>query len=342
MTGVFRQYSWIIDVVGILLCSFFLAKISGIYAGKMIEVEKAIGIRGQAEMGKIERQIKPREDYTAIIDRNMFDPNDKKPEDVAPKRCEEGDTSEECINAGEQPIPTGEAVKTSLTMTVIGVLVVGDGEDKRSTATISGTASAAPKGRSGASSSGGGGGVKSGVYAVGAEGEEGFAPGTKLTKISPKRIEFLNKNRLEYADVGGEVADSIFGPPKRDDEVAAKGGTKAPAEKKGPAELPDKQIVDRREIQEMIDNPTQALMDMRAVPQYANGKVAGLKILQIKQGSTFSKLGMQRGDVLQRINGMDLDAKKALEMFSTLKDEKSIKLDILRNGQATTLEYEIR
>ena len=53
-------------------------------------------------------------------------------------------------------------------------------------------------------------------------------------------------------------------------------------------------------------------------------------------------LGMKRGDVLKKINGLELDVKKGFEIFNQLKDQSTITLDLIRQGQPTTLEYEIR
>jgi len=50
----------------------------------------------------------------------------------------------------------------------------------------------------------------------------------------------------------------------------------------------------------------------------------------------------KRGDVLQRINGIDLDVRKGFEIFSQLKDQKNLSLDLIRGGANQTVDYEIR
>lgn len=322
MGGIIRQYSWIVDLVGILLCSLLLAKISGVYLGRTLEVKRSIGVLKPTEVAPAERKQVDIAEYKIIIDRNIFDAVDRAIEGAT----EGGDKGEE-----EALIPTGEAVKTSLSITVIGVLVVGDGRDKRSTATIS---------------SGGGGKEKSGspgtpaVYAVG--DEESFAPSTKLTRVQPDRIEFINSGRLEYAEVASEIGETIFGAPKQE-VVAAKDalpGTEKDATIK--KEAPGKFTVDQREIDEALQNLDKLYTEIRAVPNFSGGKVSGMKILNVKGDSLFAKLGLRRGDVLQKINGMELDVKRGFEIFNQLKDQKGISLDLIRQGQPTTLEYEIR
>ncbi|HPM41707.1 MAG TPA: hypothetical protein PLY45_04660, partial [bacterium] len=130
MGGFFRQYSWVIDLVGILFSSFLLAKIAGVYLGKALEVERSIGVLKAADMAPMERKRADISEYSVIIERNMFDAAERSFETTA----EEGGEGA----AAEEASATGEAVKTSLGIKVVGVLVVGDGRDKRSTATVSG------------------------------------------------------------------------------------------------------------------------------------------------------------------------------------------------------------
>lgn len=327
MGGVFRQYSWIIDLIGIFFCSLLLAKITGMYLGKAMEVDRSVGVLKAPQAPLEERRTVELSEYRIILDRNIFD---------AAERGGESPIGEEEEGQAEAPVPTGEAVKTTLNLTVLGVLVVGDGSDGRSSATIaSGGAAVAPKGKEAAGASG------ARVYAVG--DEESFAPGTKLTRVQPDRIEFLNGGRLEYAEVASEFGTSIFGPPVREG-VASK--APEPKAAKEPLVKPEaaggKFAVDQREIDEAINNLDKLYTEIRAVPNFSGGKVSGMKILSVKNDSIFAKLGMRRGDVLQKINGVELDVKRGFEIFNQLKDQKSIQLDLIRQGQPVTMEYEIR
>ncbi len=330
MGGGVRQYTWIIDLVAIFLCSYFLAKITSVYLGKALEVQRSVGVIKASEISPSERKMVDIAEYRPIIERNIFDSTMAAPE------AEAGATgaAEEQAQA-----PTGEAVPTTLSIKVLGVLVVGDGRDSRSSATIAGGgggAAAAPA-KPGAPAKAAGG--EANVFAVG--DEESFAPNTKLTRVQPDRIEFLNNGRLEYAEVLGEAAASIFGPPQRE-TVAAAAPAKPEKEALIKTEEPGKFTVDQKEIDDAMQNLDRLYTEIRAVPNFAGGKVSGMKILSVKNGSLFSKLGLRRGDVLQKINGMELDVKKGFEIFNQLKDQKSLTLDLVRQGQPTTLEYEIR
>lgn len=314
MSGIFKQYLWLFDLIAVIICSFFLAKITGVYLGKTLEYKRSIGVLKPAEVETAAREQPDISEYKIILERNIFDSTQVPAEELLPG--EEG---------AEVATPTGEAVKTSLDVRVMGVLVVGDGRDSRSSATIiSGAKGGQPD-----------------VFAVG--DEESFAPNTKLTHIAPDRIEFINSGRLEYAEVGGEFGESIFGPPPSAGTIAA--APSKPAEDKGPLvklEGAGKYTIDQNEIDNALANLDRLYTEIRAVPNFVDGKVSGMKILSVKSGSVFGKLGLKRGDILQRINGMELDVRRGFEIFNQLKDQKSLTVDLIRQGTPQTFEYEIR
>jgi type II secretory pathway component PulC len=63
----------------------------------------------------------------------------------------------------------------------------------------------------------------------------------------------------------------------------------------------------------------------------------------LRPGSAFAQLGFQGGDIIQRINDVELTSpEKMYTIFQNLKDEKHVTVDILRQGKKSTLTYEIR
>jgi len=52
---------------------------------------------------------------------------------------------------------------------------------------------------------------------------------------------------------------------------------------------------------------------------------------------------MKDGDIIKRVNGQELDsAEKSIGMFTALRSEKTISIDLVRNGQRINYTYEIR
>jgi general secretion pathway protein C len=55
------------------------------------------------------------------------------------------------------------------------------------------------------------------------------------------------------------------------------------------------------------------------------------------------QIGLQEGDVLQTVNGLNLyTPQEALQAYQQLQTESTVRINILRNNRPTTLTYELR
>lgn len=105
----------------------------------------------------------------------------------------------------------------------------------------------------------------------------------------------------------------------------------------------NKFVVDQREITGSMENMNQLLTQARVVPVIDNGKTTGFRIFAITPSSLYEKIGLINGDVIQRINGVEInDPNKFFQTYQNLKDERNITVDIVRNGAKQSLSYEIR
>ncbi len=106
---------------------------------------------------------------------------------------------------------------------------------------------------------------------------------------------------------------------------------------------PNQWVLDRQEIAVALDDLPQLLTKARVVPNFTAGKPDGFRIFSIVPDSFFSKIGLQNGDVLQRINGVEVkDPENFMKVFQQLKGETAVTLDLIRNNQKQTFAYEIR
>ncbi len=104
-----------------------------------------------------------------------------------------------------------------------------------------------------------------------------------------------------------------------------------------------KMMLDKREIAGVLDNIPKLLTQARLVPNFSQGKADGFRVVSITPDSFYTKIGIKNGDVLQRINGMELrEPDSFFKVFQQLKDESSITLDLIRNNKKETLDYEIQ
>lgn len=102
-------------------------------------------------------------------------------------------------------------------------------------------------------------------------------------------------------------------------------------------------VVDQRVLNAALDNIGQAMTDARLLPSLKDGKVEGFKVSEVKPAGVFGMVGVKNGDVLLRMNDFPIDSpEKAIQSFVSLKGQSKIRLDLIRDGQPTTFNYEIR
>ncbi len=74
-----------------------------------------------------------------------------------------------------------------------------------------------------------------------------------------------------------------------------------------------------------------------------NGRSQGVRLDGVNFFGIYGKLGLESGDIVKRINGVELrDPTRLPSFFQQLKDEQTITLDIVRNNSPKTLALEIR
>ena len=102
-------------------------------------------------------------------------------------------------------------------------------------------------------------------------------------------------------------------------------------------------VIDQRALNAALDNPAQAMTDARLLPSQKDGKVEGFRASEVKPNGVFSMIGIKNGDILLRLNDFPMDSPdKALQSFIALKGQTHLKLDIIRDGQQQTFNYDIR
>jgi len=102
-------------------------------------------------------------------------------------------------------------------------------------------------------------------------------------------------------------------------------------------------VIDQGALNNALDNIGEAMTDARLLPSMKDGKVEGFRVSEVKPTGIFATVGVKNGDVLLRINDFPIDSPdKAIQSFVSLKGQSRIKLDLIRDGQPVTLNYDIR
>lgn len=102
-------------------------------------------------------------------------------------------------------------------------------------------------------------------------------------------------------------------------------------------------VLDKREVFQAFDNLPKLLTKARIIPNFSQGKADGFRIVSIVPNSIYEKIGLKNGDILQRINGVEIkDPQSFLKIFQQIKNETHISLNLIRNNQKNIFEYDIR
>ena len=170
--------------------------------------------------------------------------------------------------------------------------------------------------------------------------------GAKILEIERARVIILNNGRREFinnepGDGAGAVA-ALNPPPIRTSTPVQEPGQLANgASIRSTGE--NEYEVPRAEIDKTLSNLNDVAMQARIVPAFKDGVAQGFKLFSIRPDSIYTKIGIQNGDVIRRINGFDLNSpEKALEVYSKLKESSRIDIEVERNGSVVRKTYNVR
>ncbi|NTX04221.1 MULTISPECIES: type II secretion system protein GspC [Myxococcus] len=162
--------------------------------------------------------------------------------------------------------------------------------------------------------------------------------GATVLEIERERVIVLNGGRKEFIDGNpgdGAQAFTPPTPPVAQANTASTSGIRAVSD--------NEYEVPRAEIDKTLNNLNDVAMQARIVPAFKDGQAVGFKLFSIRPDSIYSKIGVQNGDVIRRINGFDLNSpEKALEVYSKMKDSSRIEIEIERNGAPIRKSYNVR
>jgi general secretion pathway protein C len=101
--------------------------------------------------------------------------------------------------------------------------------------------------------------------------------------------------------------------------------------------------VEREEIDELVRNPANLLSQARILPKYEGGAMVGLQVNAIKPGSLLEQIGMLSGDVITKLNGVNIEnPQDSARVLADLADADEFVLEVDRDdGTTDTLTFDI-
>ncbi len=160
----------------------------------------------------------------------------------------------------------------------------------------------------------------------------------KLVSIQRNKVELLRGGQKEVLEVKEKPEKNKKGARR----ASGRGGRAKPKTSNTIKQVSDNEwVLDRRELDDSLKNLPQLLTKARVIPSFKDGKPDGFRIFAIAKNSLYDKIGLQNGDILHRINSVDVTSpQNFMKVIGQLKDESNISVDLMRNKE--TFSYEIR
>jgi len=156
----------------------------------------------------------------------------------------------------------------------------------------------------------------------------------KILKIERNRV-IIYRNGVQESLMVYEEESPAFG------QVAVAPSVVPPADVR--QEGANRYVIPREEMERQTQNLGKLMTEARLVPNLEGGKINGYKIFAIKPDSLYTKIGLQNGDIIYKVNGIDIsDPERAFQLFQQLKNERYFQVDIVRNNQRQTLTYQVQ
>lgn len=305
-----KRYFWTINLLTIAVCAYFAAKAVNSYVESYLRKDEGKPTPNAALVGETERS---KHHEGLITPKSTFDPFQGKSMEAPKVTDEKAQTNLPPL----PPPPTNprdytdktECSQTSLPGTLIGTIASTD--PYSSFALVQE------------------GDNKVHLYEVGRE----LTGGARIAAVLRHKVFIVNNGRVECF-LHGEAAKAAAKPKT---EATAEGGD-------GIRKVSESEfIVANSEVQKALENMAVLSTQARIVPSFENGVANGFRFYSIQPGSLYTKIGLKNGDVVQRVNGQDMSSpEKALEVYTKLRTEKRITVDLLRNNAKFSLDYTIQ
>lgn len=168
--------------------------------------------------------------------------------------------------------------------------------------------------------------------------EDTYAPGdslpggVKLSAIHADRVILLRNGQYETLRLPRDLR---------------RGGRVKPLSHRQARPVRGGAVVDRnaalqRYRREVKANPSSLMDYVRATPARENGRFIGFRLQAGRKAGALNELGLQPGDIVTRINGVDIDnPAKGMEAMRALGDGQTVAVTLLRSGQEVSMNFSL-
>jgi general secretion pathway protein C len=314
-----KRNGWVLNLVFTVMGAYFVAGALNTVVARQLRVVPGVEDGARGGRGRDSRnagRLSSRVEFEHIASRNLFN---IKREDLAPVE-EAPDEPVAVVGADYDP---NDLKDCSISGELRGTLVAGEATEWSAAVIYH------KKGR------------QTRVYSV-RPGHNEIEEDATLVEIGLREIIVRRSEHYERCTTD----DKGKGKSSRHDRKAKRRGSSKSEEDKersGVSKVSETEYaIERTELDSVLGNLSKVATQARIVPSFKNGKPNGFKLFSIKPGSIYSKIGLKNGDVIQKVNGYEMNSPdKALEIYQKLKEANSVTVDMVRRGRPRTMNYSI-
>jgi general secretion pathway protein C len=104
-----------------------------------------------------------------------------------------------------------------------------------------------------------------------------------------------------------------------------------------------RKILSRADVERRLTEEMPRLVQAALRPVTEDGRIVGMQVSKVPGGTLLQEVGIQSGDVLTRLNDVDVDGLPALMgLWSSLQSASEIDASVLRGGRPVSLGVSLR
>ena len=151
-------------------------------------------------------------------------------------------------------------------------------------------------------------------------------------------LEFDGQRRVLRLPNAADVPSRPAPPPPARPAAAPLSGA-PPEDPQTPARTMERAAVEKR----LADEIPRILAETAVTPVMEDGRVAGVQLARIPEGSLLTDAGLRVGDVIRQINGTDIDGMATLVgLWPRLQTATELRAVVVRNGQPVSIVVSLR
>ncbi len=169
-------------------------------------------------------------------------------------------------------------------------------------------------------------------------GESAFGGRVVAVTAEGVTLEFDGQRTVLRLPNASDVPSRPAPPPPPRAVAAAPAGA-PPEDPQTPARTMERAAVEKR----LADEIPRILAETAVMPVMEDGRVAGVQLSRIPEGSLLTDAGLRAGDVIRQINGTDIDGMGTLVgLWPRLQSATELRAVVVRDGQPVSIVVSLR